>query len=115
MKNMTALIEGVRRFAAVTEDREIVLLAIGAGTISIAGVTVHITGVMESSAKIAVAYQAMDVFISLSLAENFPLTVAEATATGVPVICSSSGGMPEIVNDGENGRVITEDELLLEY
>ena len=112
MKNMTALIEGVRRFAAVAEDREIVLLAIGAGKISVAGVTVHITGVMESSAKIAVAYQAMDVFISLSLAENFPLTVAEATATGVPVICSSSGGMPEIVNDGENGRVIAADELL---
>jgi glycosyltransferase involved in cell wall biosynthesis len=57
-------------------------------------------------------YQAMDVFVSLSLAENFPLTVAEAAASGVPVICLERGGMPEIVIDGITGRVIVaEDEL----
>jgi glycosyltransferase involved in cell wall biosynthesis len=35
--------------------------------------------------------------------ENFPMTVAEAFACGVPVICSRLGAMQEIVADGRTG------------
>jgi glycosyltransferase involved in cell wall biosynthesis len=35
--------------------------------------------------------------------ENFPLTIAEAFASGVPVICSRLGAMQEIVDDGRTG------------
>ncbi len=112
MKNTKAIVDGVRRFAASIDGKEVVLLAVGVGVIKHPGFQVCNTGVMDSSKKMSVAYQAMDVFVSLSRAESFSLTVAEATATGVPVICISNGGMPEIVSDGENGRVIAEDELL---
>ena len=35
--------------------------------------------------------------------ENFPLTIAEAFACGVPVICSRIGSLPEIVTDHKTG------------
>ena len=35
--------------------------------------------------------------------ENFPVTIAEAFACGVPVVCSKMGAMEEIVEDGRTG------------
>jgi glycosyltransferase involved in cell wall biosynthesis len=35
--------------------------------------------------------------------ENFPVTIAESFASGVPVICSRIGAMKEIVQDGQTG------------
>ena len=35
--------------------------------------------------------------------ENFPITIAESFACGVPVICSRIGAMEEIVQDGRTG------------
>jgi glycosyltransferase involved in cell wall biosynthesis len=39
--------------------------------------------------------------------ENFPVTIAESFACGVPVICSRMGAMQEIVEDGRTGLHFT--------
>lgn len=39
--------------------------------------------------------------------ENFPVTIAESFACGVPVICSRLGAMQEIVDDGVSGLHFT--------
>jgi glycosyltransferase involved in cell wall biosynthesis len=39
--------------------------------------------------------------------EGFPMTIAEAFACGVPVICSRLGSMEEIVHDGRTGLHFT--------
>jgi glycosyltransferase involved in cell wall biosynthesis len=39
--------------------------------------------------------------------ENFPVTIAESFACGVPVICSRLGAMQEIVEDGRTGLHFT--------
>jgi glycosyltransferase involved in cell wall biosynthesis len=38
--------------------------------------------------------------------ENNPMSVLEARAAGVPVITSDRGGLPEMVTDGVDGRVV---------
>ena len=50
--------------------------------------------------------QALDVYILPSLWEGLPLALIEAMALGKPIICTSVGGNPEIVIDGENGLVV---------
>ena len=38
--------------------------------------------------------------------ENFPHTVVEALAVGTPVLATATGGVAEVVRDGENGLLV---------
>jgi N-acetyl-alpha-D-glucosaminyl L-malate synthase BshA len=44
-----------------------------------------------------------DLFLLPSEQESFGLTALEAMACGVPVICSKTGGLPEVIAHGETG------------
>lgn len=49
---------------------------------------------------------ASDVFLLPSEAESFGMAALEAMASEVPVIATRSGGLPEVVTDGENGYLL---------
>lgn len=44
-------------------------------------------------------YALSDIYISTSVADNFPLVILESMAAGTPVIAFNTGGIPEVVND----------------
>lgn len=48
----------------------------------------------------------MDAFILPSLWEGVPMTLIEAMGTGLPILASAVGGIPDMINDGENGILI---------
>lgn len=52
------------------------------------------------------------IVIPSQLLETGPLTVYEAFAAGVPVLGSAIGGIPELVNDKKNGRLLPHDNIL---
>lgn len=49
---------------------------------------------------------ALDMLVVPSLSEGFGLTAVEAMAMGKPVLATRVGGLPEIINDGENGFLV---------
>lgn len=50
--------------------------------------------------------QATDLFILATVGEAFGLVLAESMACGAPVVGSRSGGIPEVVVDGETGLLV---------
>jgi L-malate glycosyltransferase len=47
-----------------------------------------------------------DIMVMPSLAESFGVAALEAAASGLPVIASNVGGIPEVVKDGETGILV---------
>lgn len=61
---------------------------------------------IKSATKIEIAKQLQqsDVLVSTSICETFGLSVLEALASGVPVVCTNSGGVLEMITS-ENGII----------
>ena len=52
------------------------------------------------------AYKSCDIFVAPSRFESFGLIFLEAMREGKPVIGTLTGGIPEIINNGENGLLV---------
>ena len=62
------------------------------------------------SAQVADWLRAADVVVVPSRREPLGLAAVEALACGTPVIASNTGGLREVVHDGENGLLIPPDD-----
>ena len=65
----------------------------------------HFAG-MRTGEDLAAHYASADFFLFPSLSETYGNVVAEAMASGVPVLAYRSAAAAELVVDGDNGRVV---------
>ena len=56
--------------------------------------------------KLPKLYQAADVFAFSTFYEHHPFAVLEALSTGLPVVTTSVGGIPETIESGKNGFLV---------
>jgi glycosyltransferase involved in cell wall biosynthesis len=67
------------------------------------GRVVHLLGWREDVPELLAA---MDVFLLTSLFEGLPRVVLQAVAASVPVVATHTGGIAEVLVDGETGRLV---------
>jgi len=57
-------------------------------------------------ARMAAEYLQADIFVLPSYIEGLPMVILEAMGSGLPVVATRVGGVPEIVREGYNGYLI---------
>lgn len=62
-------------------------------------------GFIEDETVLAEIYSAADLFIIPSIDDNLPNTVIESLMCGTPVVGFRTGGIPDMISDGENGYI----------
>jgi glycosyltransferase involved in cell wall biosynthesis len=107
-KNVHGAVEIVRQFRDLQQRKDVKLLLIGGNPPKDLPSFVKLAGVINDKERLAGLYQEMDLYLTLSLEENFPNTLLESQACGVPAVCLNRGGMPEIVLDGLSGFVVND-------
>ena len=103
----------MRALAAVRETHDALLVLIGDGPerreveALVAqlglGAYVRFLGLMP---RVSELLARADLFLLPSQTESFGLAALEALASGVPVVASAVGGLPEVVRDGVTGLLV---------
>jgi glycosyltransferase involved in cell wall biosynthesis len=75
-----------------------------------AGVTVH-NNIQTNSAALRELYATSDIFALPTRADCYSLVCMEALASGLPLVATRVGGIPDMIRDGETGHLIDVDDV----
>jgi glycosyltransferase involved in cell wall biosynthesis len=70
------------------------------------GIDCVFAGYVDCEHKLNECYNAADIFLNCSKADNFPLVVLESLASGTPIYGYATGGIVEMVKNGVTGNLV---------
>jgi glycosyltransferase involved in cell wall biosynthesis len=70
------------------------------------GLDVMEVGFIDDANEMAKIYAASDIMMFCSLEDNLPLTVLEAMAASTVIVGFATGGVPEMIQSGQNGILV---------
>lgn len=106
-KNIQGMLRAARNVARMRQDFELIVVGTGADyqqdvqyaqELQFPDGMLHFTG-EQTPIEVAHWMQASDAFLFFSRYENAPVVLSECLATGLPVVSSNAGGIPEMIND----------------
>jgi len=117
-KNLEFLARAVARFLGAEPRARFLLVGAGPSQSVVQAVCeqaglaerLHLAGILRPPELVA-AYHAMDVFAFASKSETQGMVLTEAMAAGVPVVGLDAPGVREVVEDGQNGRLLHEETV----
>jgi glycosyltransferase involved in cell wall biosynthesis len=65
---------------------------------------------MVTRERMAELYNEADCFLNGSRVDNQPLSILEAFASGLPVVTTNAGGIPDVVTDGVTALMVEKDD-----
>ena len=111
-KGHNVFLEAARAVLAVAPDTRFLIVGAGVGFDEVRDrvrqmgleASVHLTGFRRDIPEVMAA---LDVLALPSIrSEAIPQVIPQALAVGTPVVASTVGGSPELIRDGENGRLV---------
>lgn len=102
-KGMHYLLEALKHL----QDENIHLIVVGKGAETLqlpANIGTTLMGRIDST-RMPLLYAAANVFVTPSLQDNLPNTIAEAMSMGTPCVGFHVGGIPEMIDHQQNGYV----------
>ncbi len=69
------------------------------------GVHVH-HNVRANSQELTTLYRTSDVFVLPTKADCYSLVCMEALASGLPIVATNVGGIPDVIHEGETGHLV---------
>lgn len=114
VKNHMILLEGFRKLTEKYPCQKLQIVGDGSYRLKLEGYVkqenleknVTFTGTVSNVENI---YEKADVFVLVSRSEGLPMSVLEAMASGLPVITTDVGGLPDVVK--RNGILVSVDEV----
>jgi glycosyltransferase involved in cell wall biosynthesis len=71
---------------------------------------VSFPGFLSTSAKNN-EFNSHDIFLNTNRVDNMPVSVLEAMAYGLPVVATNVGGLPYLLDDGQTGLLVPDDDV----
>ena len=99
------------KLSQILKDDEKIIL-VGLNNKQLRNLPDNVLGIKKTNSqkKLAEIYSTVDVFVNLTLEDNFPTTNLESLACGTPVVTFKSGGSPETI-DKSCGIVVEKGNL----
>ncbi len=94
------------------ESSNIELIAFGGNIQPINNITIHSLGYINDDTTLNMAYNACDIFVAPSLAENLSNVIMESLACGTPVVAFDIGGNSDMIHHKQNGYLAKDNEDL---
>jgi len=104
-KDYRLLRDAVGIVAERLRGEQVLFLALGeeAPEEKVGGATIRFVPFQPDHTRVARYYQAADVYLHAARVENFPITVLEALACGIPAVATAVGGIPEQIEHEVSG------------
>ena len=72
--------------------------------------SVRFAGFLDLDAKRR-EFAAHDVFLNTNRVDNYPVSVLEAAAFGLPVVATRVGGVPYLLDEGQTGLMVADSDV----